>query len=147
MVRGLQDLVHIPLMACILPSRLLFFMAQIVPIVKLAVPSSKAKLELVSIPTVPLVALVRLIVRFPIPPEPGASTPETLIPPMTVGAIVPVPPRDPPVTLMAADELLMIAPELIRNVLAPPTVIAWFVAEEPPASTTVPLPLIVVPNV
>jgi hypothetical protein len=34
MVRGLQDLVHIPLMACILPSRLMFFMAQIVPIVK-----------------------------------------------------------------------------------------------------------------
>ena len=27
MVRGLQDVVHIPLIACILPSRLMFFMA------------------------------------------------------------------------------------------------------------------------
>ena len=34
MVRGLQDMVHIPLLACTLPSRLMFYMAQVVPIVK-----------------------------------------------------------------------------------------------------------------
>ena len=27
MVRGLQDLIHIPLLACVLPSRLMFYMA------------------------------------------------------------------------------------------------------------------------
>ena len=34
MVRGLQLMIHLPLLACSFPSRLMFFMAQIHPIVK-----------------------------------------------------------------------------------------------------------------
>jgi len=34
MVRGLQLIIHLPLLACSFPSRLMFFMAQANPIVK-----------------------------------------------------------------------------------------------------------------
>ena len=34
MVRGLQIMVHLPLLACSFPSRLMFFMAQANPVVK-----------------------------------------------------------------------------------------------------------------
>ena len=34
MVRGLQLMIHLPLLACSFPSRLMFFMAQATPIVK-----------------------------------------------------------------------------------------------------------------
>ncbi len=34
MVRGLQLMIHLPLLACSFPSRLMFFIAQAIPIVK-----------------------------------------------------------------------------------------------------------------